>query len=89
MKIKLDIFVTAKNKAGDVVLTRKNQTRIHQCDILITHQHDRNSFVVDKNRNTEATSLKNGTVSFNRVLSLGSTMPRKKKKAFKKRIQSI
>jgi len=34
-------------------------------------------------------AVKSVTVSFNRVLSLGSTMPRKKKKAFKKRILSI
>ena len=89
MKVKLDIFIAAKNKSGDVVFNRKTQIRAHECDIVISHQHTPGSFCVEKNRYSNTIKLKHGSTSIGQVISLGSTMPRKKKKAFKKMLLSI
>jgi hypothetical protein len=90
MKGKLDILLTPSDKAGQPLLRSNNfNIRRHQCDLFIQVKGYGLSreFIVHKNRNPELTKLpQSGPISLDQALRLGSTMPRKKKKKFKKLI---
>jgi transposase len=90
MKGKLDILLSPSTKAGQPLL--RSNLRKHQADVWIHIKGygPMREFIVLKNRNPELTRLPQvGSISLDLVLRLGSTMPRKKKKSFKKKVCKI